>query len=129
MVCWPLFAEFWCCLEIIQLNLSPSVISYSTTLAQLVLQHNFPKTSQVTAVVDVRLILEKLDAEKTAVGQWVNIIGYIAASPASLASQLRKSEQDYPSVHVRALMLWSAGPLNIDRYELCLAEVEAANEP
>lgn len=123
------FCRFGCCLRVSQLNLGHSVISYSTTLAQLVLKHNFPKTAEVTAVVDVRLILEKLDAEKTAVGQWVNIIGYIAASPASLASESRKLERDFSSVHVQALMLWSAGPLNIDRYELCLVELGAANGP
>lgn len=98
-------------------------------MAQLVLQHNFPKTSKVTAVVDVRLILEELDAEKTAVGQWVNIIGYIAASPASLAGQFKKLNQDPPTVYVQALVLWSAGPLNTDRYELCLVELEETKEP
>lgn len=83
----------------------------------------------MTAVVDVRLILEKLDAEKTAVGQWVNIIGYIAASPVSLASQSRMLDQDPPTVYVQALVLWSAGPLNTDRYELCLVDLEEAAEP
>lgn len=91
--------------------------------AQLALRHNFPKTSEVTAVVDVRLVLEKLDAEQTAIGQWVNIIGYIAASPPDPANKSRKHEMKAPIVHVQALVLWSAGPLNIDRYESCLLDM------
>ncbi|KAJ4423599.1 hypothetical protein N0V82_001766 [Gnomoniopsis sp. IMI 355080] len=98
----------------------PSVTSYSMVSAQLTLQHNFPKTSEVTAVVDVRLLLEKLDAEKTAIGQWVNVIGYISASPPKPASKIRKAGKDAVAVHIQALMLWSAGPLDIRQYELCL---------
>lgn len=104
-------------------NQGHSVTSYSTLSAELALQHNFPKTSEVTAVVDVRLLLEKLDAEQTAVGQWVNIIGYIATSPPDPADKFLKRNVRAPTVRVQALMLWSAGPLNIDRYEMCLVNM------
>lgn len=80
-------------------------------------------------MVDVRLLLERLDAEKTAVGQWVNVIGYISASPLKPPSKTRTSEQEALAVHIQALMLWSAGPLDIRRYELCLVNMAKTKAP
>lgn len=105
-----------------------SVTSYSMVSAQLTVQHNFPKTSEMMAIVDVHLILEKLDAEKIATGQWVNIIGYITASPPKSANKTQKFEREVPTVHVQALALWSAGPLDIARYEICLVDMGKTNE-
>lgn len=96
--------------------------------AELTLHHNFPKASEVNAVVDVRLVLEKLNAERTAVGQWVNVIGYIAMSPTEPAKRSLKLKERPSTVHVQALMLWSARPLDIDRYETCLAEMAKTTE-
>lgn len=108
-------------------NSGHSVTSYSIASAQLALQHHFPKTSEVTAVVDVRLLLEKIDAEQTAIGQWVNIIGYVAVSPTDPANKKLHSKMDASTVHVQALVLWPAGPLRIDRYEICLADMRESS--
>lgn len=100
-----------------------SVTSYSTATAELTLHHNFPKTSEVKAVVDMRLLLEKLNAEKTAIGHWVNVIGYVAVSRTSQGGKPRKLRTGSLTVYVQALMLWSAGPLDIDRYQTCLVDM------
>lgn len=98
-----------------------SVTSYSLISAQLTLYHKFPTTSEVKALVDVRLLLEKLTAEHTSVGQWVNIIGYVASPLSEPLGNHSKRQRESSVVHVQALMLWSAGPLDLGRYELCLA--------
>lgn len=111
-------------------NLVSSVTSYSTASGQLTLHHNFPKPSEVKAVVDVRLLLEKLTAEQTSIGEWVNVIGYIScAPPRPPGKQPKKRNTEPPTVHVQALMLWSSGPLNVSRYEACLANVAHPDGP
>lgn len=89
--------------------------------AQLTLQHDFPKGSSLQALVDVRLLLERLTAEQISVGEWVNIIGYISQTPAVQVKKSSKRRMEASAVYVQALMLWSAGPLDISRYETCLA--------
>lgn len=106
-----------------------SVTSYTIASAQLTLQHNFPHASGVKALVDVRLLLEKLTAEQTSIGQWVNVIGYIASPSPAPVKQQSKREMGVPSVQIQALVLWSAGPLDIGRYERCLAGVAERDEP
>lgn len=96
--------------------------------AELTLQHEFPKGSGVKALVDVRLLLEKLTVEQTAVGQWVNIIGYITTSPSEAAKNQAKRKRETSAVCVQALMLWSPGPLDIGRYETSLAEMVLTGE-
>lgn len=106
-----------------------SVTSYSTTSAELTLQHKFPKINEVKAFVDVRLLLEKLTAEQTCVGHWLNVIGYIASSSTFSVKKQHNLKLESPTVHVQALMLWSAGPLDIGRYETCVADVAEKGTP
>lgn len=101
-------------------NSQCSVTSYSLESAQLSLHHHFPQKSGIKALVDVRLLLERLTAEQTSVGQWVNVIGYISSAPPAPVKKSSKSTAKTSAVHVQALMLWSAGPLDIGRYETCL---------
>lgn len=100
-----------------------SVTSYTTASAELTLQHDFPKGSGSKAFVDVRLLLEKLTIEQTAVGQWVNIIGYIAMPQSGPVRKQSKRKTEASVVYIQALMLWSPGPLDIGRYETSLAEM------
>jgi hypothetical protein len=62
----------------------------------------------------VQLVLEKIGAEQTRIGEWVNVIGYVTSVSASLAG--KSARHDGPSVHVQALLLWSAGPLDVQKY-------------
>ena len=63
--------------------------------------------------MDVNLLLNTLGHEKTRVGEWVNVIGYVT----------RKQRMGKPTtpggfaVHVQALVVWSTGPLDVQRYE------------
>jgi hypothetical protein len=66
-------------------------------------------------LVDVTLVLESLGEEQTRVGEWVNVIGYIT----DIAPSADGKEPDHasPTVHTQAVLLWSAGPVDIRRYE------------
>jgi hypothetical protein len=82
----------------------------------------------VVAVVDLELVLKNLTHETTQVGQWINIIGTINSQ--SLASRTPSSLPRQPPgtqrVHVQALLAWSTGPMDIQKYE---ATVGAAEKP
>jgi hypothetical protein len=96
-----------------------SVLAYSTRGAILQLAHAYPRGTNVTAHVDVSLVLETLGEEQTRVGEWVNVIGYVTAkADAASAPTAPSISTQAASVHVQALVLWSTGPLNVDRYEM-----------
>ncbi|RCI09009.1 hypothetical protein L249_5092 [Ophiocordyceps polyrhachis-furcata BCC 54312] len=80
------------------------VTSYSVASASLVLCHLWPRDAKVTVSVDVQLVLQSLGEELTRVGEWINVIGYVRGTGGD-------------SARVQALMLWSTGPLDIQRYE------------
>jgi len=66
--------------------------------------------------VDVKLLLESLKSEQTRIGEWVNVIGYITAIllPKTGHNSLGCENA---RVDVQALLLWSAGPIDTQRYE------------
>lgn len=89
--------------------------SYAATSGVLTLRHEHPRASRDRALVDVRLLLETLKSNQLQVGEWVNVIGYVTkVVPSQLAMSIAKD------VNVQALILWSAGPLDIQEYERCL---------
>lgn len=107
-----------------------SVTAYSAASGELTLHHNYPQPSEAKAVVDVRLLLQKITVEQTSVGEWVNIIGYISCPTSRpLVTHSRKRKTEPSTVHVQALMLWSTGPLDISRYEASLADVALSEGP
>ncbi|KAH7149440.1 telomere capping, CST complex subunit-domain-containing protein [Dactylonectria estremocensis] len=106
---------FICC-QTSPLNLLEiSVTSYSTALGCLSLGHVYPRGTDVTVLVDVNLILESLTSEKTRVGEYVNVIGYITSKQAPHVPDT--PHQEAAQVLVQALMLWSTGPMDIQTYE------------
>jgi hypothetical protein len=62
--------------------------------------------------VDVNLLLDTLGHEKTRVGEWVNVIGYVTRK-----QRMNKASPGDLAVHVQALVVWSTGPLDVQRYE------------
>lgn len=89
-----------------------SVTSYSTESGVLTLQYRGSEDRQLTfASVDVNLVLQSLKAEQTRVGEWVNVIGYVTSTDS------KKLGDTNPVVEVQATLLWSAGPLNLEKYE------------
>jgi hypothetical protein len=86
-----------------------------------------PGAEVVTAVADVKLLLGKLHHEQTAVGSWVNVIGYVKAKSKrkrSTTSTRHTDEGDAETwvVHVQAVMLWQTGPLDVQLYEKAVAD-------
>ncbi|KAI9813311.1 MAG: hypothetical protein M1827_004253 [Pycnora praestabilis] len=119
------------------------VTSYTILTATLTLHHAYPPSPTLSppkrpsaAYVNLHLLLSTLKTTDTAVGEWVNIIGYITAprapSPQKARLPLHKTirnqhETDreieqHPTVHIQALMLWSAGAINLGDYERHLSE-------
>lgn len=61
--------------------------------------------------VNVELLLETLASEATRIGEWVNVIGYV------------KGVVGREAAAVQALMVWPAGPMDIQQYEAALDNV------
>lgn len=62
--------------------------------------------------MDVELLLSSLTTRETRIGEWLNVIGYIAAKP--LSYRIYHSESVTP---VQAIVLWSCGPFRLEQYE------------
>jgi hypothetical protein len=104
------------------------VASYSLASGVLTLEHRLPEEAfTVTALVDVNLVLESLGSDQTRVGEWVNVIGYIT-DPAPLADS-KGPPRGSPRVHAQAVLLWSAGPFDIRRYEASLKALDQSDSP
>ena len=79
----------------------------------------------VTACVDVNLVLENLKREDMQVGAWLNVVGYVEGV-GKTESQGRSKDgvmnggQEVMRVKVKAVMLWSAGALDLGKYERAL---------
>ena len=80
----------------------------------LTVEHKYPPGSDHQALVDVRLLLENLESTDTRIGEWVNIIGYVAtASPSSNDGIVSLKN----ATCVQAIVFWSAGSINLEEYE------------
>lgn len=91
-----------------------SVTNYSTKTAILTLEHNHPPRNELKALVDIELVLGSIKSQESRIGEWVNVIGYIGATTQSTSAQSNGVKTEVP---VQALLLWSTGPLKLDRYE------------
>lgn len=94
-----------------------SVTRYHIGTGTLWLQHAYsasppPATADVTALVDVKILLEGLKGEDTIIGAWVNVMGYVEEVIMEGEGNGQTSR-----VKVQAIMLWSAGGLKIGEYE------------
>lgn len=85
------------------------------------LEHRSSPNANVSALVDVQLILERLGAEQTRIGEWVNVIGYISLTPSASPGEGLNAEES--TVYIQALLLWSAGPLDIQQYQLSVQQL------
>ncbi|OAA59082.1 Telomere length regulation/capping, TEN1 [Niveomyces insectorum RCEF 264] len=104
------------------------VTAYAVASGVLTLEHAYPQppaTAGDRARVDVRLLVEQLGAEQVRVGEWVNVIGYVTAGAQKTAAQKSsgRNEDTTADVPVQAILLWSAGPLDVQTYERRLAAV------
>lgn len=78
------------------------------------LVHHYPKRWKIApkVLVDVNPILDMVKFQDLEIGAWINVVGYI--SPPS-----RTESSALPCV--QAIMIWSAGIINMDEYESALA--------
>lgn len=82
----------------------------------LTLEHRLQTdTYSVAALVDVNLVLESLGPDQTRFGEWVNVIGYITGFTS--ITDGKRSARGNQHVHAQSILLWSAGPLDIQKYE------------
>ena len=116
--------------------------NYNAKTGHLILQHAYPPPPSPCsrAVVDVNLLLDNMKSNDTAIGEWVNVIGYVEAEPAKIeekgkvgqkcahghvGKELRGAMTD---TRVQAVMLWSAGAIKLAEYERTLAARIAAED-
>lgn len=86
------------------------VTAYSTSTACLTLGHLYPRGTDVSVRANVELLLETLAAEATHTGEWVNVVGYVTSVGGGTAA-------------VQALMVWPAGPMDVQQYEAALEDI------
>lgn len=77
----------------------------------------------MTVRVDVRLLLETLRREETAVGEWVNVVGYVLGREDE-AHAVKSVVEAVVVVRLQAVLLWSAGPVRLEEYERAVRERE-----
>lgn len=94
-----------------------SVTSYSVATGCLSMGHLYPPDTNVVALVDVNLLLATLTTELTRVGEYVNVIGYITARRDSPGTDIHAINKESARVSVQALVVWSTGPMDIQKYE------------
>ncbi|KAL9117296.1 MAG: hypothetical protein Q9187_006168 [Circinaria calcarea] len=103
-----------------------SVTKYSTPTGMLDLRHTYPPPAiatgsvpEVTAMVDVNLLLSSLKATDTQTGEWVNVIGYVDPNDGERIQIGKRSGNTRAStvIRVQAVMVWSAGAIKIEEYE------------
>lgn len=89
------------------------------------------KSSTIKAVlnVDINLLLDQLSHTLIAVGNWINVFGYVRQPipPCNSGVQPKPSKSNgrdipIPSIYVEAVMLIPAGPVRVEEYERALIE-------
>ncbi|KAK4113869.1 hypothetical protein N656DRAFT_706956 [Canariomyces notabilis] len=99
------------------------VSSYSPVHAILTLEHRLSGDAcSVLALVDVNLILERIGANQTRTGEWVNVIGYI--TDIAPMNDGKRAKGGNSKIQVQALLLWSAGPLDVQKYTASVRALE-----
>lgn len=105
--------------HIILLNYT-SVEKYDISSATLSVRHNHPDSVTV-ARVNVDHILESAQRSDLEVGAWVNVTGYVnQIKERRLPERVDGRARRRTKVQVQAIMLWSAGSLNVQKYEEAL---------
>ena len=94
--------------------------------------HRYPEQRPNRRII-VRIdhLLEDLDRQDLEVGAWLNVIGYIKGRPeqtslsdfrtgrSGTTSRQRSRSRSHP-LELEAIMLWSAGAINLGAYEQAL---------
>jgi hypothetical protein len=106
-----------------------SVAQYNNETGTALLTHHYPVSPhQITARVNIDLVLEVVNSYVLQVGSWINVIGYICGRTLDPPLNAGVGETPvYSEVAIRAVMLWSAGDLKLKSYEDRLQERKDAH--
>lgn len=74
------------------------------------------------ALVDIELVLGSIKSYETRIGEWVNVMGYVETPKQGPSNRPNGVQLE---VRIQAILLWSAGPLKLDRYEESLERQKA----
>ena len=102
-----------------------SVVNYEVSTGFLLLEYGFQQNILPTpqASVDVRLVLESINAHDLQRGSWLNIIGYLR-KPEQRQKKTTSSNTDNiqrPEIPiVQAIIIWGAGAIKVANYETAL---------
>jgi hypothetical protein len=109
---------------LLHFHVADSVAQYHNESGSLLLTHHYPACShQITARVNIDLVLESINSSDLQVGSWINVIGYICGRTLDPPRIAGVGETPvYSEVAVRAVMLWSAGDIKLKSYEDLLQE-------
>ncbi|GFF29546.1 hypothetical protein IFM61606_04432 [Aspergillus udagawae] len=108
------------------------VRTYHIASGHLILEHDYPRrrfssnagTEPACVAVDVNAVLEAVTVEELRVGAWVNVVGYVRRWGSDCNDHdilLRKLRLSSP-VYVEAVMVFSAGVVELGEYERVLRE-------
>ncbi|KAL4811519.1 CST complex subunit Ten1 [Aspergillus unguis] len=108
------------------------VKTYHVSTGHLVLEHNYPRVRKSgpkskqhapSITVDVNAVLEAVTWEELCVGAWVNVIGYVRQTSPALGDNVKEPAGSvFASVHVDAVVIFSAGVVDLGEYEQILSE-------
>ncbi|KAF8467220.1 CST complex subunit Ten1 [Kalaharituber pfeilii] len=76
------------------------------------LSSSLPRKTK-TATVDIAIVVEQIPTGELQIGEWVNVLGYITDMQA-----------DGATVCIQGIQIWSAGGIDLGKYERQLQEKE-----
>ncbi|KAL2821062.1 CST complex subunit Ten1 [Aspergillus granulosus] len=119
------------------------VKTYHISSGHLVLEHNYPRAKKKpqpkqqkqeppSIVVDINAVLETVTWEQLCVGAWVTVLGYVrrgfsdaaAAATGKGSSTASPASPSSNSVSVEAVVILSAGAVNLGEYERILYDAQ-----
>ena len=113
-------------------NVRYSITNYDVPSATLKLDHHYPAESATTvsALVDIRSLVESIETSELQDGSWINVVGYFTGVSAIQTREKRHSKVEKTAkrtvVKIEAVMIWSAGSFRIEDYEKSLQLRQAA---
>ncbi|KAF8473486.1 CST complex subunit Ten1 [Kalaharituber pfeilii] len=96
-------------------SVSSTLIVMHTTMYQSPfssLSSSLPRKTK-TASVDITIVVEQIPIGELQIGEWVNVLGYITDMQA-----------DGGTVCIQGIQIWSAGGIDLGKYERQLREKE-----
>ena len=113
-------------------------MNYEVSTGFLLLEYGFQQNILPTpqASVDVRLVLESINAHDLQRGSWINIIGYLQKpeqrQKKTTSSNTNTNNIQRPEIPiVQAIIVWSAGAIKVANYETALVsqrEIKQASD-